>query len=39
VVTENHDHEDSHIDLEMLFNTVINNSPRIAGIFQDGEAK
>jgi len=39
VVMENHDHEDTHIDLEMLFNTVINNSPRIAGIFQDGEAR
>jgi ABC-2 type transport system ATP-binding protein len=39
VVMENHGHEDTHIDLEMLFNTVISNSPRIAGIFQDGEAK
>ena len=36
VVMENHDHEDSRIDLETLFNTVINNSARISGIFQDG---
>lgn len=39
VVTENLDHEDSHIDLETLFNTVINNNTRISGIFQDGGAK
>jgi ABC-2 type transport system ATP-binding protein len=37
-ITENHDHEDSHIDLEMLFNTVINNRTRIATIFQEGGA-
>jgi ABC-2 type transport system ATP-binding protein len=36
VVMENPDHEDSRIDLETLFNTVINNSTRISGIFQDG---
>lgn len=39
VVTEKLDHEDSHIDLETLFNTVINNNTRISGIFQDGGAK
>jgi len=36
VVTENHDHEESHIDLEMLFNTVVNNSAKISSLFQDG---
>jgi ABC-2 type transport system ATP-binding protein len=36
VVMENHDREDSHIDLEMLFNAVIKNSSRIEGIFGDG---
>jgi ABC-2 type transport system ATP-binding protein len=35
-VSENDDHEESHIDLETLFNTVINNSARIYSIFQDG---
>ncbi|RPH47282.1 MAG: ABC transporter ATP-binding protein [Desulfobacteraceae bacterium] len=39
VVAENHDNEESHIDLEMLFNTVINNSARISRIFQDGGGK
>jgi ABC-2 type transport system ATP-binding protein len=39
VVTENHDHEDSHIDLETLFNTVINNSGEVLRIFRDGGAK
>ena len=38
-VTENKDHEESHIDLESLFNTVINNSARISRIFQDGGTK
>jgi ABC-2 type transport system ATP-binding protein len=36
VITENNDHEDSHIDLEMLFNTVINNSAKISSLFHDG---
>lgn len=36
VVTENPDHEESHIDLETLFSTVINNSARVSCIFQDG---
>jgi ABC-2 type transport system ATP-binding protein len=39
VVMENHDHEDTHIDLEMLFNTVVNNSARISDIFRDGGVK
>lgn len=39
VVTENYDHEDSHVDLEMLFNTVVNNTARIATIFHDGGLK
>jgi ABC-2 type transport system ATP-binding protein len=39
VVTENRDHEESHIDLETLFNTVINNSSEISRIFQDGGAR
>lgn len=39
VVMENPDHEESHIDLETLFNTVINNSARVSGIFQDGGTK
>jgi len=39
VVTENRDCEESHIDLEMLFNTVVNNSTRISAIFQDGGMK
>ena len=39
VVTENHDHEDSHIDLETLFNTVITNSVEVSRIFQDGGKK
>ena len=39
VVTENHDHEDSHIDLETLFNTVVNNSAEISRVFQDGGIK
>jgi len=36
VITENNDHEDAHIDLEMLFNTVINNSAKISSLFHDG---
>jgi len=36
VVMENHDHEDSHIDLETLFNTVVNNTAKISSLFQDG---
>jgi ABC-2 type transport system ATP-binding protein len=39
VVTENHDHEDSHIDLETLFNTVINNRGEVSRIFQNGGAR
>jgi len=39
VVTENHDHEDSHIDLETLFNTVINKSGEVLRIFKDGGAR
>jgi ABC-2 type transport system ATP-binding protein len=39
IVTENHDHEDSHIDLETLFNTVINNCGEVLRIFQNGGAR
>ncbi|MBN1626976.1 MAG: ABC transporter ATP-binding protein [Deltaproteobacteria bacterium] len=39
VVTENHEHEDTNIDLETLFNTVINNKPEISRIFRDGGAR
>ena len=39
VVTENQDHEDSNIDLEILFNTVIKNKTEISRIFQDGGAR
>jgi ABC-2 type transport system ATP-binding protein len=39
VVTENHDHEDSHIDLETLFNAVINNSREVLRIFHNGGTK
>ena len=38
-VTENHDHDDSHIDLETLFNTVINNSSGVSRVFEDGGVK
>jgi len=38
-VTENDDHDGSHINLETLFNTVINNSTGISRVFQDGGIK
>jgi ABC-2 type transport system ATP-binding protein len=38
-VTENDDHEGSHIEMETLFNTVINNSAGISEIFQNGGLK
>ncbi len=39
VVTENHDNEESHMDLEMLFTTVINNKIEVSRIFQGGGVK
>ncbi len=39
VVTENHDQENSHMDMETLFNTVISNSVGISRIFEDGGVK
>lgn len=39
VVTENHDQEVTHLDLEMLFNTVVNNRARISSLFKDGGAR
>jgi ABC-2 type transport system ATP-binding protein len=39
VVEENDDNEESNIDLEMLFNSIINNSHKISGIFQKRGAK
>jgi ABC-2 type transport system ATP-binding protein len=36
IVTENHDNEDSHIDMETLFNTVISNNTKISSMFTDG---
>ena len=38
-VTENHNHDISHIDLEILFNAVINNSAGVSRIFQGGGIK
>jgi ABC-2 type transport system ATP-binding protein len=38
-VSENDDHDGSHMDLETLFNTVINNSAGISRVFQDGGVK
>lgn len=34
VVTENHGDAETHIDLEMLFNTVIQNREKVASIFE-----
>jgi ABC-2 type transport system ATP-binding protein len=39
VVIENLDREESHVDLEMLFNTVVNNSVEVSRIFQTGERR
>lgn len=38
-VTENNDHDGSHIDLEILFNAVISNSSGISGVFEGGGVK
>ncbi len=34
VVTENHGDAETHIDLELLFNTVIHNREKVASIFE-----
>jgi hypothetical protein len=38
-VTENDDYEGAHVDLETLFNAVINSSAGISRIFQNGGAR